>query len=65
MSLGILYKNMAPLLNEFFGDFTSYLLMKFFYKNNTSLSNKIFNESSDVLLEKMSLGVLYKNMVSP
>ena len=76
MSLDILYKNMAPLLNEFFGDFTGYLLMKMsrdiFYKNNTSLPNKILNESSDsdVLLEKMSLGVLYNmfspyNMVSP
>ena len=60
---------MAPLLNEFFGDFTGYLLMKMsrdiFYKNNTSLPNKMLNELSDVLLEEMSLGVLYMNMVSP
>ena len=60
---------MDPLLNEFFGDFTGYLLMKMsrdiFYKNNTSLPNKMFNELSDVLLEEMSLGVLYMNMVSP
>ena len=59
---------MAPLLNELFSDFTGYLLMKMsrdiFYKNNTSLPNKMLNELSDVLLEEMSLGVLYMNMVS-
>ena len=68
MSFDILYKNMALLLNDIFGDFTGYLFIKMssdIFYNNNSLSSKILNESSDVLLEKMSLGVLYKNMGSP
>ena len=40
-------------------------VFRHFFYNNSSLSSKILNESSDVLLEKMSLSVLYKNMVSP
>ena len=67
MSMHILYNNMVPLINKFFGDSSGYLLLKkdIFCKNNTSLPNKVFNESSDILVEKMSLDVLYKNMLSP
>ena len=35
------------------------------YKNMASLLNDFFDDSSDILLEKMSLDILYKNMVSP